>query len=58
VRGALGAAFLREARLSFLRSDLSVTFLVFAIFVSSLFLKSCLYILSSWANFSTSFFMP
>src|ERR1700761_6145026 len=40
VRGALGAAFLREARLSFLRSALSVTDLVFAIVFNLSFQKS------------------
>jgi hypothetical protein len=38
---ALGAAFLREARFSFLRSSLSVTFLVFATEKSSFHQASC-----------------
>ena len=48
-RFGLGAAFLRDARFSFLRSVLSVVVLVFI-----------LRIYSSWipANFSTSFFSP
>ena len=59
-RGPLGAAFLRAARFTFLRSCLSVMLLVFAMVLANLSLSAIFNSQrrSSWANFSTSFFTP
>jgi len=60
VRGPLGAAFFRAARLTFLRSCLSVMLLVFAMVLANLSISAIFETQrrSSWANFSTSFFTP
>jgi hypothetical protein len=57
----LGAAFLRAARFTFLRSCLSVIVLVFAMYLANLSISACFFRTqrrSNWANFSTSFFTP